>query len=67
MGEENSRELRQATRDPDTRAILEDYRAGLGVDREHEEDDRRPRRHVALLRPAAPFAGGSRGVVHRLS
>jgi haloacetate dehalogenase len=47
MGAENYAEFRQATRDPDTvRAMLEDYRAGLGVDREHEEDDRRAGRRI---------------------
>jgi haloacetate dehalogenase len=41
MGTENYREFREAIRDPATvRAMLEDYRAGLGVDREHEEADR---------------------------
>ena len=48
MGEENHREFREATNDPDTvRAMLEDYRAGLGVDREHEENDRRAGRRIA--------------------
>ena len=47
MGNENYREFRQATGDPDTvRAMLEDYRAGLGIDREHEEEDRRAGRTV---------------------
>jgi haloacetate dehalogenase len=47
MGQDNYEEFRQATRDPDTvRAMLEDYRAGLGVDREHEEADRRAGRQV---------------------
>jgi haloacetate dehalogenase len=47
MGEENHREFREATRDPSTvRAMLEDYRAGLGVDREHEVEDRRRGRTV---------------------
>jgi haloacetate dehalogenase len=47
MGEENHREFRQATNDPDTvRAMLEDYRAGLGVDRQHEDDDRRAGRRI---------------------
>jgi haloacetate dehalogenase len=48
MGEENHREFREATRDPQTvRAMLEDYRAGLTVDREHELHDRRQGRKVA--------------------
>jgi haloacetate dehalogenase len=47
MGEENYREFREAVHDPTTvRAMLEDYRAGLGVDREHEEEDRRAGRTV---------------------
>ncbi|MDQ3786056.1 MAG: alpha/beta hydrolase, partial [Actinomycetota bacterium] len=47
MGVENHRELRRAVQDPATvRAMLEDYRAGLGVDREHEEADRRAGRTV---------------------
>jgi haloacetate dehalogenase len=47
MGAANYREFREATRDPATvRAMLEDYRAGLGVDREHEEQDRRAGRTV---------------------
>ncbi|MEU6389671.1 alpha/beta hydrolase [Streptomyces sp. NPDC046939] len=41
MGAENHAEWRRATRDPDVvRAMLEDYRAGLTVDRRHEEADR---------------------------
>ncbi|MFD5625759.1 alpha/beta fold hydrolase [Streptomyces sp. NPDC127072] len=41
MGPENYEEWRQATRNPDVvRAMLEDYRAGLTVDRRHEETDR---------------------------
>ena len=47
MGVENYREFRAAIHDPATvRAMLEDYRAGLGVDREHEEADRRVGRTV---------------------
>lgn len=47
MGMENYQEFRAATRDaPTVRAMLEDYRAGLGVDREHEEIDRRAGRTV---------------------
>jgi haloacetate dehalogenase len=42
MGAENYQEFRQAIHDKATvRAMIEDYRAGLGVDREHEEADRR--------------------------
>ncbi|MCK8681229.1 alpha/beta fold hydrolase [Streptomyces lichenis] len=41
MGQENHDEWRAAVRNPDVvRAMLEDYRAGLTVDRRHEEDDR---------------------------
>ncbi|MEU3512128.1 alpha/beta hydrolase [Streptomyces longwoodensis] len=41
MGRENHDEFREATRDPEVvRAMLEDYRAGLTVDRRHEEEDR---------------------------
>lgn len=37
MGEESHRESREATHDPRTvRAMVEDYRAGLGIDLEHE-------------------------------
>jgi len=41
MGAEAYQEYRQAIHDPDTvHAMLEDYRAGLGLDREHETADR---------------------------
>ncbi|MFJ9669142.1 alpha/beta hydrolase [Streptomyces sp. NPDC101219] len=41
MGQDNYDEWRSATRDPDVvRAMLEDYRAGLTIDRRHEEEDR---------------------------
>jgi haloacetate dehalogenase len=41
MGQENYDEWRTATRNPDVvRAMLEDYRAGLTVDRRHEQADR---------------------------
>ncbi|KAF4406599.1 alpha/beta fold hydrolase [Streptomyces lycii] len=41
MGEENYAEWREAMRNPRVvRAMLEDYRAGLTVDRRHEEADR---------------------------
>ena len=47
MGADNYDEYRQAIHDPDTvRAMLEDYRAGLGVDRDDEEQDRRAGRTV---------------------
>lgn len=48
MGEENYREFREATSDPETVvAMIEDYRAGLDVDRRDEEEDRRAGRTVA--------------------
>lgn len=41
MGPENYREFREATRNPEVvRAMLEDYRAGLTIDRRHEQADR---------------------------
>jgi haloacetate dehalogenase len=41
MGQENHDEWREAVRNPETvRAMLEDYRAGLTIDRDHEERDR---------------------------
>jgi haloacetate dehalogenase len=47
MGAENYAEFRAATRDPAVvRAMLEDYRAGLTIDRAHEEDDRRAGRRI---------------------
>ncbi|TDB76295.1 alpha/beta hydrolase [Micromonospora sp. KC723] len=47
MGAENYQEFREAIHDPATvRAMLEDYRAGLGIDREHEETDRYAGRRV---------------------
>jgi haloacetate dehalogenase len=48
MGEENHADYLAAISDPDTvRAMLEDYRAGLGVDRAAEEADRAAGRRVA--------------------
>jgi haloacetate dehalogenase len=47
MGEEAYAEYRSAIHDPATvRAMLEDYRAGLGIDRVHEEADRAAGRRV---------------------
>lgn len=47
MGAQAWAEFQAAIHDPDTvRAMLEDYRAGLGVDREHEEADRAAGRRV---------------------
>jgi haloacetate dehalogenase len=47
MGAENYEEWRAAVHDPDVvRAMLEDYRAGLTVDRDHEDADRSSGRKV---------------------
>lgn len=47
MGPENYNEFREAIHDPPTvTAMLEDYRAGLGVDRDLEDLDRRQGRTV---------------------
>jgi haloacetate dehalogenase len=47
MGEEAFAEFAAAVSDPATvRAMLEDYRAGLGVDSEHEETDRAAGRSI---------------------
>ena len=48
MGSENYEDYRQAIHDPKTvHAMIEDYRAGLGVDREHDAADRRAGRRVS--------------------
>jgi haloacetate dehalogenase len=48
MGEEAYADYRRAIHDPATvHAMMEDYRAGLGVDREHDDEDRRAGRRVA--------------------
>lgn len=47
MGADNHSEWLAAIRDPATvHAMIEDYRAGLGIDREHEEVDRSGGRRV---------------------
>lgn len=47
MGRENHDEWRTATRNPTVvRAMLEDYRAGLTIDRAHEETDRHTARKL---------------------
>jgi haloacetate dehalogenase len=47
MGAANHADYRAATRDPDTvHGMCEDYRAGLTIDREHEEADRAAGRRV---------------------
>jgi len=48
MGEAACADYRAAIGDPATvHAMLEDYRAGLGIDRAHDEADRRAGRRVA--------------------
>jgi haloacetate dehalogenase len=48
MGEENHADYRRAIHDPQTvHAMCEDYRAGLGIDRAHDEADRRKGRQIA--------------------
>jgi haloacetate dehalogenase len=52
VGEENFAEWRTAIHDPDVvRGMLEDYRAGLGIDADHEREDRAAGRrlHQPLL------------------
>jgi haloacetate dehalogenase len=47
MGEENHADYRRAIHDPATvRAMCEDYRAGLGIDRAHDDADRRDGRRL---------------------
>ncbi|MFI0848939.1 alpha/beta fold hydrolase [Mesorhizobium sp. IMUNJ 23232] len=47
MGAEAYADFHAATRDPETiHGMLEDYRAGLGIDRRHDEEDRRAGRKV---------------------
>ena len=48
MGEEAYADLRRALHDPATvHAMCEDYRAGLGIDREHDDADRRTGHRIA--------------------
>jgi haloacetate dehalogenase len=48
MGEENHADYRRAVRDPETvHAMCEDYRAGLTIDREHDDADKAAGRRVA--------------------
>lgn len=47
MGEKNFADYRRAIHNPDVvHGMLEDYRAGLGVDRRHDEEDRAAGRRV---------------------
>lgn len=49
MGEGNHDEMREATRRPEVvRAMLEDYRAGLTIDLEHERQDRAAGRRLSM-------------------
>jgi haloacetate dehalogenase len=48
MGQEAWADYQAAIHDPETvHAMCEDYRAGLGIDREHDDADRRAGRRVA--------------------
>jgi haloacetate dehalogenase len=48
MGDEAYADYQAAVHDPDTvHAMLEDYRAGLGVDRQHDEAEREAGRSIA--------------------
>jgi len=52
MGAANYQDFRRAIHDPATvRAMCEDYRAGLGIDRAHDDADRVASRHVACPVP----------------
>jgi haloacetate dehalogenase len=47
MGEEAYADYRRAINDPKTvHAMMEDYRAGMGIDRRHDDEDRRADRRV---------------------
>ncbi len=47
MGEEAYQDYRRAIHDPDTvHAMMEDYRAGLGLDRQHDDADRAAGRRI---------------------
>jgi haloacetate dehalogenase len=48
MGEESYADYRRAIHNPDTvHAMCEDYRAGLGIDRAHDEAKRRDGKRIA--------------------
>jgi haloacetate dehalogenase len=52
MGAEAFADYRRAIHDPATvHAMMEDYRAGLGLDRGHDDEDRRAGRRVACPTP----------------
>ena len=64
MGAENFAELVNAVNDPETvRAMLEDYRAGLGVDREADRADRLAGRTISC---PTLFLWSSRGDIEVL-
>jgi haloacetate dehalogenase len=47
MGQEAYEDYRRAIHDPQTvHAMMEDYRAGLGIDREHDDADRKAGRRI---------------------
>ncbi len=47
MGAENYGDYHRAIHDPATvKAMCEDYRAGLGIDRQHDEEDRASGRRI---------------------
>jgi haloacetate dehalogenase len=54
MGAENYADFRRAVHDPATiHGMMEDYRAGLGIDRQHDQQDREAGRKVQC--PMAVF------------
>jgi haloacetate dehalogenase len=60
MGQDNYRDFLAAVRNPATvHAMLEDYRAGLSVDREHDEATLREGRKVAC--PTLVVVAGKEG------
>ncbi len=64
MGAEADEDFRRATRDPATvHAMVEDYRAGPGIDRRHDEEERLPA--AALNVPA--YVSGRSGTIWRFS
>jgi haloacetate dehalogenase len=73
MGAENYQDYLRAVRDPRTvHAMLEDYRAGVGIDREHNDADRAagrkvscPLLHVWALRDDPPDLFGDLGAIWR--
>jgi haloacetate dehalogenase len=73
MGRDAYDDLRRALHDPEVvHAMLEDYRAGLGVDREHDEADRAAGRRigcpvlvVSLLRDDPELDDGDLGAIWR--